>query len=468
MMTVSPRFVCPLDPGFQPAVLVNRAYEQRVQASADRQPLILAVERDGGRIGRMEVAVVSPNDADTQRYAERLVKFMLWGWGGWRVYVGGPAEIAKAIAAAYRPGGVRAFDADLMSRVYERPFEVVGCAAKDVPAESEAGIAVGGHLDGCRLGFDLGASDFKLAAVREGTVVHTEEVPWTPRDQADPSYHYGMLNEGLRRVAKYLPKVDAIGGSSAGVIVANRIMVASLFRSVPQDRFGEARDMFLRIRKEWGVPLEVANDGDVTALAGAMGSGVKGILGVAMGSSEAGGYLDTKGRLRGLLAELAFAPVDYAAGAATDEWSGDHGVGAMYFSQQAVGKLIVPAGITVPADMALPERLKHVQELMAKGDPRAARIYETIGIYLGYALPHYARFYEMGHALILGRVTTGEGGDIIINKAREVLATEFPDVAARLHVDVPDEKTRRVGQAVAAASLPALSGSGAKKKGKKS
>ncbi len=455
-MMVSPKFVPPLDPQFQPAVLANRAYERRVAASPRRERLVLAVEREDGRVNRLTLETVDPLSADTRQYVERLAKFMLWGWGGWRLYVGGSAELAGWLAAAYRPGGARAFDAELMGRVYERTFEVVACAPDEVPVERDVGMPVGGHLDGCRLGFDLGASDFKLAAVRNGEVVLTEEVPWAPKDQADPAYHYGMLNEGLRRAASHLPRVDAIGGSSAGVIVGNRIMVASLLRSVPPERFAEARDLFLRIGREWGVPVEVANDGDVTALAGAMGLGVKGILGVAMGSSEAGGYLDRNGRLKGWLTELAFAPVDHAASAPVDEWSGDRGVGAMYFSQQAVGRLLQPAGIEVADDVPLPERLKHLQALMAKGDPRALPVYETIGIYLGYALPHYARFYDFGHALVLGRVTTGAGGEVVVNKAREVLAAEFPELTGRLSVVVPDEKTRRVGQAVAAASLPAL------------
>ena len=146
--------------------------------------------------------------------------------------------------------------------------------------------------------------------------------------------------------------------------------------------------------------------------------------------------------------------MDYNPTAAADEWSGDRGVGALYFSQQAVNKLLPAAGIELPASMGLPERLKEVQALMAKGDERAAKIYETIGIYLGYALAHYADFYDFSDVLILGRVTTGKGGDIVLDKAREVLKAEFPELAAKIALHVPDEKSRRVGQAVAAASLP--------------
>jgi predicted NBD/HSP70 family sugar kinase len=198
------------------------------------------------------------------------------------------------------------------------------------------------------------------------------------------------------------------------------------------------------------------NDGDVTALAGALSLGSKGMLGIALGSSEAAGFMDQQGRILGWLNELAFAPVDYQPGAAMDEWAGDIGTGALYFSQQAVNKLLPTAKISLPEKMGLPERLKEVQALMAKGDARAAKIYETIGIYLGYTLPYYAEFYDFRQVLILGRVTTGKGGDIVIAKAQEVLKSEFPEVAAKIELKVPDEKSRRVGQAVAAASLPSL------------
>ncbi|MEI7836788.1 MAG: heme-binding protein, partial [Planctomycetota bacterium] len=151
---------------------------------------------------------------------------------------------------------------------------------------------------------------------------------------------------GLKEAASHVPRVDAIGGSTAGVVVGNQIRVSSLFRSIPPERYAEARSLFHRLRDEWKVPVEVANDGDVTALAGAMSLEAKAILGVAMGSSEAAGYFDRRGQLTGRLTELAFAPVDFNPSAARDEWSGDIGVGAMYFSQQAVNRLAAAAGIT--------------------------------------------------------------------------------------------------------------------------
>ena len=455
-MSSSPKIIAPLDPDFQPASRFNRHYLAAAKKSGQAVPLVIGLEREGGFISRYETVVKSEANPDTLRYVERLVKNLLWVRGGWKIYFGGPQQTGEYIRRCYSADGERKFDVELMSRVYERPFEVVVTETESVLAEKEMNVALGGHLDGCRIGFDLGASDYKVAAVKDGEVVYSDEFPWNPKDQPDPQYHYDYLNSGLKKAAAHLPRVDAIGGSSAGVIVDNKIMVASLFRAVPLAQFASAKNIFLRLRDEWKVPLEVANDGDVTALAGAMSLKANGMLGVAMGSSEAAGYLNSKGGMTGWLSELAFAPVDYNPNAAADEWSGDRGVGALYFSQQAVNKLLPAAKINLPAEMGLPERLKEVQSLMAKGDPRAAKIYETIGVYLGCAIPHYADFYDFRHLLILGRVTTGQGGDIVLAKAREVLKTEFSEVAGKIQLHVPDEKTRRVGQAVAAASLPVI------------
>ena len=448
------RFVPPLDPGFQPAVVFNRGYVSEVKNSGHSELLVIGLEREGGLVSRFETVVRPHADATTLRYVERAVKFILWARGGWKLIIGGPKSIGEFIRKAYSPSGARKFDCELMGKAYGKKFQVVLTTPEKVPANREMEVAAGGHLKGCRIGFDLGASDYKVSAVVDGEVIFTEETPWDPKSQPNPEYHYHHISAALHRAAAHLPRVDGIGGSSAGIIVDNEIRVASLLRAIPKRDFPRAAGIFKRIQKEWNVPMVVMNDGDVTALAGALSLSKKGMLGIAMGSSEAAGFMDKKGRIPGWLNELAFAPVDYNPKAAADEWSGDRGVGALYFSQQAVNKLLPASGISLPEKMGLPERLKEVQALMAKGDERAAKIYETIGIYLGYTMAHYADFYDFNDALILGRVTTGQGGDIVLGKAREVLKTEFAGLAAKMALHVPDEKSRRVGQAVAAASLP--------------
>jgi predicted NBD/HSP70 family sugar kinase len=457
-LDIPPRVMPPFDPGFRPMILAYRSYRS-VTASSSDVPVRIGLERENGLLSTFETRVSGDPAlaAATAFIVERIVKFLLWSRGGWKIHLAGPREIGETIRAEYAESGARAFDIRLMSRVYEKPFEVALARPEDFPEAREDQLDLGGHLDGCRIGFDLGASDYKVAAVRNGALVYSAEIPWSPSDQADPAYHYDYIRAGVRRAADQLPRVDAIGGSSAGVYINNQVRIASLFRSVPDALF-EARikPLFLRLRDEWGVPLEVINDGEVTALAGMLSLGERAILGIAMGSSQAAGFLNAAGHITGWLDELAFTPVDASPGAAVDEWSGDRGVGANYFSQQAVNKLALAAGFRFSESVRLPERLKELQRLVESGDTPAVRVFEAIGVYLGYAIPWYETFYDMRNVLVLGRVMSGRGGNLILEKAEEVLRAEFPETAARVRLHLLDEKSRRVGQAVAAASLPRL------------
>lgn len=448
-----------LDGGFQPPYLVLKSLAE----AAEKNPggrAVFACERENGCVFRFEFAYPAgmEDSSEVVGLGERIAKFLLWSAGGWKLYVSGPSSLTDRIRRDYSASGRRGFDRGFVKMVYGREVEVVVCPADRIPPTRDAAMPLGGHLDGCRIGFDLGASDYKLTAMKDGLPIWSDELPWNPRVESDPDYHYAKLSEGLRLAASKLPRVDAIGGSTAGVVVGNRMRFASLFRSIPEAKFERASELFLRIRSEWGVPMEVANDGDVSALAGALSLGVKGIIGMALGSSEAVGYLDPKGCLTGRLSELAFAPVDLNPSAAADEWSGDTGVGAMYFSQQAVNRLAVAGGMVFPEDMGLPERLKVVQAEMAAGNPVAQKIYQSIGVYLGYTVPWYACFYEYAHLMLLGRVTSGPGGEVILETARQILRTEFPEFAEKISLFMPDEKARRVGQSAAAASLPEIKG----------
>ncbi|MGA7604707.1 MAG: ROK family protein [Anaerolineales bacterium] len=456
--TIKPRIIPPLDKNFQPAALVNRAFRQQVEKIGI--PLILGLERNDGQISRYETLIFPeshPKSASNLWYIERLAKFLLWQRGGHKLYVGGSRSIGESLQKIYSAHGKQAFDYDFMGRqVYEKPFTIVVCDASQVPQARETGQRLGRHLDGNRIGFDLGASDRKVSAVVDGKMIYSEEVIWEPRKHSDPEYHYNEIVKAIHTASSKMSRVDAIGGSSAGIYIDNCPMVASLFRAIPAERYGEIRNLFLRIRDEMHVPLEVINDGDVTALAGSMSIEDNGVLGIALGSSEAVGYVDMNGQIMGWLNELAFAPVDYNAHASVEEWSGDIGCGASYFSQQCVFRLAPASGIRIPTDIPEADKLKFVQEKLEAGHEGAIRIWESMGIYLGYALAHYADFYDIKHVLILGRCTSGRGGDILLEQAQAVLKADFPDLVNQFKIHLPDEKIRRVGQSVAAASLPII------------
>jgi predicted NBD/HSP70 family sugar kinase len=459
-LDISPTFEPVLDPGFVPAALWNRAYRRKAQKDGKGRDIQMALCRPDGTAFRWDGRILSSstsNDPLTLRHLERHLKFLLWQKGGNRVLIAGAPDVAAALARIFSKTGARSFDWDFIgNKIFGAPITVESVEPGSLPEANDSVMSLGRHLDGCRIGFDLGGSDRKCAAVIDGQVVFSEEIVWDPYFQSDPNYHIDGIHDSLLRAAAHLPRVDAIGGSSAGVYVNNEVRAASLFRGVSSEDFEKhIRRIFSTLRKRWNnVPFEVVNDGEVTALAGSMSLQSNAVLGIAMGTSEAAGYVDRQGHITPWLNELAFAPVDFRdpADSPVDEWSGDHGCGALYFSQQAVARLAPLAGFDL-GEMPFPEQLLTVQEAIKTGDTRAGSIYETIGTCFGYSIAHYADYYDISNLLILGRVTSGEGGDIIINEAETVLAADFPDL--RIKLCVPDEKTKRHGQAVAAASLAA-------------
>jgi len=449
-----------LDPQFSPLSLVCR--EMKESTKENGQDIVVAVERNKGYTTTYKTRIYKDgtgHDEENFAFIERIAKSLLWVSGGYKIIIAGSDVVGNKIKEAYTVGGLREFDVKFMERVYEEKFEVVVCPLDKAPKDVSSAAPIGRHLDGCRIGFDAGGSDRKVSAVVNGESVYSEEVIWFPKTNPDPDYHYQGILEAMKTAASHMPRVDAIGVSSAGVYVDNRIMVASLFLKVSDEDFDKkVKNMYLDVAKEIGenIPVEVANDGDVTALAGAMDLQDNSVLGIAMGTSEAGGYVDPEGNITGWLNELAFVPVDACRDAMVDEWSGDYGCGVKYFSQDGVIKLAPYAGIELDENLSPAEKLKVVQGLMEKGDTRAADIYDTIGAYFGYAIAYYAEFYDIKHVLIMGRVTSGKGGVILLERAQEVLDKEFPKLSEKIKLHIPDEKSRRVGQSVAAASLPKL------------
>lgn len=443
-----------LDEGFVPLASFVKAF----LAEAEK-PVAIAIERNGGLVSVYETFIREGEEfVEANRfYIERLVKTLLWCRGGFRVTVCGDQALYHYIKQVYSPKGARRFDYDFMTRVYERTFEVCYASYAERPKEREASRPIGRHLEGCRIGFDAGGSDRKVSAVIDGEAIYSEEVVWHPKLNADPAYHYGEIVSAFQTAASKLPRVDAIGVSSAGIYIDNRTMVASLFLKVPEELFErQVKDIYLRAAKELGdLPIEVCNDGDVTALAGAMSLEDTCVLGIAMGTSEAGGYVDHQGNITGWLNELAFTPCDGQDQGAVDEWSGDKGCGVKYFSQDAVIRLAERGGIALTDSFSLGEKLKEVQSMLVEGSKAAQQVFETIGCYLGHTVAYYEMFYDIKHLLLLGRVMSGRGGEIILAEAKRVLAACYPEVA--INLTLPDEKIRRVGQSVAAASLPRIS-----------
>jgi len=441
-----------LDPGFIPLYKFNTTFLKTATV-----PFSIAIERNDKQI-YVKSTFVHADEAHAEAdryYLDRLVKFQLWQKGGFRIYVKGDDALFQTLKQTYSPEGDRAFDAKFFGDLYQQAFEVIQC--DELPAPFEIKKPVGKHFDGCRVGVDFGGSDYKVAAVIDGEAVYSNETVWNPKVNSDPDYHYKGVTSAIKEAMENLPRVDAIGISSAGLIGNNRSLFAQLFQKVPRELFdSKCRDIYTNIVKEIGedIPFAVANDGDVAALAGSISLKRNNILGLAMGTSYIGGFVDKDGNLSNWLSELAFAPMDASPQAAIDVWSQDIGVGVQYFCQEAVIKLSPAAGISLEGIDTPAKKLKAVQTLLDESHEGAAAIFRSIGCYLGHTTPFYYDVYGADSILLLGRTVSGKGGDIVLETANTVLREEYPDVPVELLL--PDEETRRLGQSVAAASLPQI------------
>lgn len=439
-----------LDKNYYPMYLYQKDFVESANKEGAK-PFILVLERGEGEYERYETCLyANGRQEENLRYAKKLVKTMIWAYGGYKFYLYGGEDVVEGLRKAYSTDGERAFDYEFMKDVYLRPMEFVVTGKEDLPESACKATPSGANAKGYRIGFDAGGSDRKVTACIDGRVVYEKETVWFPKLNSDPNYHLEGILDSIDNALNALGgRVDALGVSTAGIVVDNEVRVSSLFRKVSKKEQAEfVRPIYTNLSKKYGCPVKVANDGDVAALAGAFTEGGE-ILGIAMGTSLAAGYVDKEMRIRGCLNELAFVPVDANENSAIDEWSGDAGVGVMYHSQDAVIKLAPEAGIELDESLSPAEKLKVVQALANDGDERAIKLYERMGDYFGYTLLWFACLYQIKKAIFLGRVASGKGGEILLERARQIIKNEGSSV----EIVLPDEMSRRLGQSFTAAGL---------------
>lgn len=439
-----------LDKNYYPMYQLKLDFEKECK-SAGTQKFEIALRRSKNEVSVKTLKILPEERVlENIRYIERVIKTMLWAYGGYHLYLKGNKEVIKAIKKIYSINGERKFDVEFMSDVYQTPFVVEEVSGK-MPKVSKSARKIGGNKKGRRIGFDAGGSDRKVTACIDGKVVFEKEVVWHPKLNDNPMYHKSGILDSINMGLKALDgKLDAIGVSSAGIVIDDELRVASLFIKVPKEMH---KDHVFRIYKDlekhYGVPVKVANDGDIASLAGAEFLKTGKVLGIALGTSEAAGYIDKEMHIVGYLNELAFAPVDANRFAIEDEWSKDIGVGCKYHSQDAVIKLAPEAGIKLDKKLPLAEQLIVVQNLANQKDKRALSIFDRLGDYLAYSIMWYKEFYDIEKVVLYGRVVSGVGGDTLMKKAQKLLDSFKSGVTLVL----PDEMTRRLGQSYTAAML---------------
>jgi predicted NBD/HSP70 family sugar kinase len=473
-----PACPAPLDPNFSPLVLGKRQYMQAVAECADVLEWALPRADGCGRYA-MKVFPEGHEDVEASIYlAGILIQEMLWQRSASELLLAGPPAICEAIARMYSEGGAYEFEATSMPNVCgtpERKFETRIVAAGDLPEARDTPQACGKDASGCRLAFDLGKSDIKVVSVKDNEVLYSKETEWDVTNP-DPEYHYKAITDAMRLGKDALPQVDAIGGSATGTVSGNNEATwCDIFPNVPPDVYKEkVVNIFQRIAKDLAgdVPLKVINDGEVTALAAVQKIKAGNVMGISMGSSEGGGYANADGNLLGWINELCYMKLDLNPLAPRDPWSkGAHtGLSHMYLGQRGATKLAAKAGIEGKEELMYPhpemctirhenhaQCLKLIQKAMADpaSEPQCRKLYETVGVYLGYGLAQYCEFYKIDHVMILGRVSKGAGGDLMLAVAKKVLETEFPEFAG-IQFHTADDHFKAVGQCIAAAALPEL------------
>jgi len=479
LLLVKPKVTAPLDPGFRPLILGKKKYLEAAKDCKDTLEWAL-VRADG--CGRYSLPVFEDSSRDSRAssyLACILIQEMLWQRSGSELKLFGPARLCKAIKAAFSVGGAYEFEVKQMPHVCghaEKPFVVtIVDSVDDLPPAQDTPQECGTVADGCRLAFDLGKSDIKTVAVKDNEVLYSKETEWDVTN-ADPDYHYNAIMTELKLAKEGLPRVDAIGGSATGTVSAdNEATWCDIFPNVPPDVYkAKVVDIFKRMAKEIAgdVPLKVINDGEVTALAAFAKIGAGNVMGISMGSSEGAGYANAEGKLMGWISELCYCRIDLNPKAPTDPWTkGNHiGLSHMYLGQRGATKLAVKAGVELKENWRYPhpdmctikhehhaQVLKEVQKAIKLPDKeeKVKQLYETCGVYLGYALAQYSEFYKIDHLMILGRVSKGDGGDIMLDTAKKVLKEEFPEYS-HIQFHTADDQFKGVGQCIAAAALPRL------------
>jgi predicted NBD/HSP70 family sugar kinase len=480
-LLVKPKVVAPLDPKFSPLILGKKKYLEAVKEVEGAESLEWALPRaDGCARYKLPVFPQKHKDVRASTYlAGVLIQEMIWQRSASSLILFGPEKMVKVLKTMYSVGGAYEFEVTSMPRVCgtpDSPFEVtIAEKAEDLPEAKDSPQVCGKDANGCRLAFDLGKSDIKTVAVKDNEVLDSKETEWDVTN-VDPDYHFDAILKAMKETAAKLPKIEAIGGSATGTIsAANEATWCDIFPNVPPDVYkAKVVDIFQRLAKEMapGVPLKVINDGEVTALAAVQKIKAGNVMGISMGSSEGGGYANADGNLMGWINELCYIRLDMNPKAPTDPWSkGAHtGLSHMYLGQRGATKLAHKVCEDLPDNYKYPhpdmctikhedhaQCLKLIQKAMAdeKTTEKAAKLYETVGVYLGYALAQYCEFYKIEHVMILGRVSKGKGGDLMLDTAKKVLTEEFPEFAG-IQFHTADDHFKAVGQCIAAAALPEL------------
>lgn len=448
-----------IDPSYHSAIECFDTFQKKVQDNEQKSHVILAIEHEKKIVVCKEYDVFSDEKHLSYNLfiLERLIKSLLWVVGGHRIYFAGPHLLYESLKEIFSPTGKRAFDIAFMEKIFQTNFEFLECDSKQIPQEK----SIDSHFDSIvyqkRIGLDLGGTHIKICALFDDQIVYSQVIPWSPKTYINPHAHEEKILHAIQDALPYLQNdVDALGISSAGIFMDNQVRVSALFMKVDEQKYASfLPNLFLTIQNKLEkivnhpIHMKIANDGDVTALSGAKRLQKERLLGLSLGTSEAASFIHHKGQLMGWLHELSFVPINWHENAMIDPWSLDRGTGASYLCQEGVIYLAKLCHIDLDKDASPAQKVKTLQAMAEQQDEKALLIFQTMGLYLADALAYYRLFYPIEHVLVLGGITNGKGGDILLSSCQEQL--RLRKIPIELHSTA--KENRQMEQAITASYL---------------
>lgn len=431
-----------LDKDFKPIIDSFESFQRRA-----KEPITLTIKRGEEVIFPFSMRI-SSNFEKSYFYTKRLLLTLLWMVGGEEIFYTGSPLFYHYLEKRLETDEEILSSLHEMEKIFNRSFSFK--RVEEVPQRKDKVNPFSGSFKGCRIGLDLGGSDRKVTVVKDNEVVYSEETLWSPKEQNDPQYHYLGMLDSLERAKKYLPHVDGIGISTAGIVANNELLFAALYAKVTEEKKQkEARPVFKNIMKEHfpNVPFQVENDGDVSAIGASALYHKNKVLGLALGTSFAAGYVKDSS-LNGWISELSKVPINVSKKARKHYILGIEGSASEYLSQKGIVYLLENNGLSLQGD--LPHKLLQIQKLAEEGDPLVLKGYHDMGIYLGSDIRYLSLFYDIESVFLLGRVMSGKGGEILLQTASDYLKKK------KMQIDLfsADEDFKRLGQSYIAASLP--------------
>jgi len=244
ILIVKPKVEAPLDPDFAPLVLGKRNYLELAKDCTDEVHWALPRADGCARYSLKVFPEGTPEFDASVVLAGILIQEMIWQRSASSLQLAGPTAICEKLKLAYSEEGAFAFEASQMPKVNGTPdakFEVTIVESPDqLPAAKDTPQVCGKEASGNRLAFDLGKSDIKTVAVKDGEVLESAETEWDVTN-VDPQYHFDAIVAAMRDTvekakAKGFGDIQAVGGSATGTVSGNNEATwCDIFPNVPPD-----------------------------------------------------------------------------------------------------------------------------------------------------------------------------------------------------------------------------------------